>query len=177
MMVQEPQAAICGWLFRHRLIEQDGALPQAFLFLLCAPGSHPCTAPALAFHGRQVVMSPIWTWKLKPSLCLKHKLIVINKSCIWEKMSRRNAMANNILKISGVVMSTVYETLTLACSGLFRKGKALCQWFPDIQTNVTSSEKHILLHNGMGQVNALIGHWNGFAATVSSLEGKSSKCN
>lgn len=71
----------------------------------------------------------------------------------------------------------MHETLSLACSELFRKGKALCQCFPVIQTNVTSSEKHILLHNDKGQVNAIIGHWNGFPAIVSSQEGKSSKCN
>lgn len=87
-------------------------------------------------------------------------------------------MTNNILKISRVVTSTVYEILKLACSVLSRKGKNLfVRDFTDIQTNVASSEKHILLHNDKGQVNALIGHWNGFAAIVSSLEGKSSKCN
>lgn len=77
-----------------------------------------------------VVMSHICTWKLKLSLCFKGKLLVINKSCIWEKMSHRNAMTNNILKISGVVTSTVCEILNLACSVLSRKGKALLSVIP-----------------------------------------------
>lgn len=86
-------------------------------------------------------------------------------------MSHRNTyfdekQSNNILKISKVVMSAVYKTFNLACSVLFKKGKALCQQFPAIQTNMPSSEKHILLHNDKGQVNALISHWNGFTATV-----------
>lgn len=110
-------------------------------------------------------------WYLKLSLFLKCKPIIINKSYSWEKKNHRNTysdeeQSNNMLKISEVVMSAIYETLNLACSLLFKKGKALCQRFPVIQTNVPFSEKHILLHNDKGQVNALISHWNGFTATV-----------
>ena len=128
------------------------------------------TASAFAFCGRRVVMNCIGTEELQLSLCLKWKSIIINKSYISEKMSHGNRysdeeQSNNILKISMVVSSAVYEKLNLACSVLFRKGKALFQWFPAIQTNVPFSEKYILLHN-KGQRNALISHWNCFTATV-----------